>query len=488
MLHTVQRIPRLTVVVHKTIHVPGNYTKIQEAIDSANDGDTIAVSSGTYYENIVLDKEVNLLGANLLTTVIDGKQNGNVINIIASNVVIEGFTIKNGNTGIYLFSVGNCIVRRNNIVNNSKDGMEAVSSWSCTISENTASDNKDRGIAFLASRDCLIEYNTVERNEGYGLNLFDSRNSRVVGNAVQGAQKIGKKDWDAIGLYSCEDCIASENTANESHYYGVWLESSKNCLIDENSVNNNGYGIAVDSNSTGCIIKRNDVRNSRIFSLWLHSSSTNTLYHNNFVAAITNQVESTSSVNTMDNGAEGNYWNDYDGADHNNDGIGDTAYVIDADERDNYPLMARFASFSAYHPKGIQTVEMVSNSIISNFESNLEKSELKFNVSGENNTIGFCRIGIPKALLDGTFIVKIDGNASTTLKKLSNTNALNNYLYFTYTHSTHQVAITLETSQGLDILQLLPFILIAIIALTGVSALVLFTRRRKSSTQVQNKK
>ena len=40
----------------------GNYTKIQDAIDAAVDGDTIFVYNGTYNEYIEIDKSVNLTG------------------------------------------------------------------------------------------------------------------------------------------------------------------------------------------------------------------------------------------------------------------------------------------------------------------------------------------------------------------------------------------------------------------------------------------
>lgn len=34
-----------------------------------------------------------------------------------------------------------------------------------------------------------------------------------------------------------------------------------------------------------------------------------------------------------------NYWNDYSGTDSNGDGIGDTPYIIDENNQDNYPSM-----------------------------------------------------------------------------------------------------------------------------------------------------
>jgi len=48
-----------------TITVPDDYPKIQEAINAANQGDTIFVKAGTYNEDyVVLNKSVSLVGDN----------------------------------------------------------------------------------------------------------------------------------------------------------------------------------------------------------------------------------------------------------------------------------------------------------------------------------------------------------------------------------------------------------------------------------------
>ena len=46
----------------------------------------------------------------------------------------------------------------------------------------------------------------------------------------------------------------------------------------------------------------------------------------------------------------GNYWNDYTGSDANGDGIGETPYIIDKDNIDNYPLIERFENYFALAP------------------------------------------------------------------------------------------------------------------------------------------
>ena len=53
---------------------PGNYTKVQDAVDNASSGDTVFVydDSSPYKENISISKSLTIRGENKQTTIIDG--------------------------------------------------------------------------------------------------------------------------------------------------------------------------------------------------------------------------------------------------------------------------------------------------------------------------------------------------------------------------------------------------------------------------------
>ena len=73
----------------------GNYTKIQDAIDDASDGDTVFVYNGTYYENVIVHKAINLVGEDATTTIIDGMHIDDPLWLNTSSINVCGFTITN---------------------------------------------------------------------------------------------------------------------------------------------------------------------------------------------------------------------------------------------------------------------------------------------------------------------------------------------------------------------------------------------------------
>jgi len=131
------------------IIVPDHFSTIQQAINNASNGDTIFVRAGTYYENIIIDKPLSLVGENRDTTVIDGSHARNVVYIIASNVSVTEFTIRNSgnqsNAGVLLGQMWNYQCANVNISGNEISGNQygilLALSFNCTISGNIISSN-----------------------------------------------------------------------------------------------------------------------------------------------------------------------------------------------------------------------------------------------------------------------------------------------------------------------------------------------------------
>jgi len=102
---------------------------IQEGIDNASSGDTIYVYNGTYCENIIANKSINLVGENKEITIVDGNNGKFVFNITADHVNVSGFTIRNGSLGIKIFNTSDNIITDNIVKENSAYGI-SVYNWS----------------------------------------------------------------------------------------------------------------------------------------------------------------------------------------------------------------------------------------------------------------------------------------------------------------------------------------------------------------------
>ena len=187
-----------------TLHVGAGqmYSSIQEAIDAADEGNTIYVHSGTYSKNIIVDKTLTLTGESSGITTITGSGT-HTVKVTADDVSISGFTIKNVQGGsfscIFLSAIENCSIT-NNIIKYGGNGVYLVSSNINTIKDNTVEYNKVGGIYLSGSYDNTIQGNTLRHNNAYGVFLSTSNSNTIYlnhfsDNMAGNARDLGSNSW-----------------------------------------------------------------------------------------------------------------------------------------------------------------------------------------------------------------------------------------------------------------------------------------------------
>ncbi|MGF3573521.1 MAG: right-handed parallel beta-helix repeat-containing protein, partial [Candidatus Bathyarchaeia archaeon] len=325
--------PRISILLPVyNINTGLGYGTIQAAINAANYGDTILVKEGTYYEHIIVNKSITLIGENRDRTIIDGSSTGTVMNITAGNVNVTGFTIqKSGphpDCGIYVSSTFNNISY--NIIKNCPAyyigyAIELFNSSNNILSGNFITSNPMTAVYLYNSSNNIISENNITDNE-YGIGLS--------GRGLE---------FPESPLFPSSNNVISKNNITNNRETGLSLYRSPNNIICLNNIQNNAKGIDIsDYPSANNTIYGNNIANNTYAVNFITSG--NKLYHNNFINN-TQQASFATSENIWDDGypSGGNYWSDYSGVDANTDGIGDTPYVIataNVDIRDRYPLMA----------------------------------------------------------------------------------------------------------------------------------------------------
>lgn len=159
-----------------------DYVSIQSAVEEANPGDTISVQSGTFRENVVVDKTLILRGTDSGSgkPIVDGKGVGSAIIVSADRITLEGFVVKNSGFG--------------------KAGIE-VTSDNNRIRNNLVTENKWYGISLSDSDDNVITGNVISNNK-YGIWIpSGSDGNRITqnefaNNANDNAVDAGVNQWN----------------------------------------------------------------------------------------------------------------------------------------------------------------------------------------------------------------------------------------------------------------------------------------------------
>ena len=253
--------------VIKTINVPIDFSTITEAIEAANEGDTIVVAAGTYNETILISKNnISLQGSGKDTTFINGAGQNAITIDGCKGITITEFTVQNGNIGVY--AKRGAVIEISNIIiqDNSSVGIRIDENIRAGISNCSVLRNGDDGISILRNSTATfsgIISSSNNTNEGIDINLTSSSifyNATVTASNNTGQ---GITIHNSSSLISLASTIMSQyNTSDGIGVYGVStfvLDSNSNLLTEKN--NNRGISVARASSiyiGTTCTLTTKD--------------------------------------------------------------------------------------------------------------------------------------------------------------------------------------------------------------------------------------
>jgi len=322
-----------------TFQVPSPaYPTIQSAIDAASPGDTIYVAPGIYNENIFMSDfaaapdgvvhhikdNLTLIGANRASFL-----NG-VIAVSGRNLTIKGFTVNGTVTlgaawvypGLWTY---NCTFVGNTVLSAMHDAgvSDRIISNKLTQLYLDGADPRWRPSAYKVRVEKNVITGGVTISRGAYQNTINS-------NLIVGA---------SVGIL--------ENESARMYYYTGGNTISNNIIIK------NRIGICIDCSSEdygdpAYVFHKPDY----IFNNVIASNGVgmefcaadvlmvgNEVYHNEFVKNKIQVRAEDGIVNIWAINGRGNFWSDYRGRDMNRNGVGDTPYVINSDNKDDFPLM-----------------------------------------------------------------------------------------------------------------------------------------------------
>ncbi|AKB74500.1 Cell surface protein [Methanosarcina lacustris Z-7289] len=262
-----------------------DFTSIQEAVDSAKEGDTILVMPGKYVENVHIGKPLNIISGveapeEIVVEAADRRDH--VFHIRADNVNISGFTLQGAKyednllAGIYLDNVQKSTIQGNILLDNYY-GIYLKKSRENLLNRNVASNNKYGILLCVSSGENILSMNRISDNY-YGVDLENACNNNILtGNTVYSNRENGVM----VISSSCTDI--NNNNISLNPKTGLKLDNSRGNSISNNSVSESERGIFIvlsgDNRVTG-----NSVNSNNLCGLQLGGNAErNTIEENSFV-------------------------------------------------------------------------------------------------------------------------------------------------------------------------------------------------------------
>ena len=272
------------------ITVPKDYPTIQSAIDAASPGDTIKVLSGTYTEQIIITKDLKIIGSGAKSTVIKAPAvlnpspfqpvvgRANIVDIFdIAKVTMKGLTVAGpsgvvcpGLAGIRVTDESTLSLEYSSIKGCTREAMLVGLSPTipggpqvghATISNTEISEYRGVGIqaggpntTVKMSRSAVVAADAPEFDGQVGIVFSFGAKGTITQSKVSG------------NLCNHPDCGPDFLTQVQGAAI-LAIEPASGSTISNNQISNNDLGIAVAGNSGCCEVDRNLLKNNRFFGI-----------------------------------------------------------------------------------------------------------------------------------------------------------------------------------------------------------------------------
>jgi len=237
-----------SVVVAAVLNVPGEFSRIDDAVDAASAGDTIVVAPGTYTRRVRVRRVDNLTidGGGAAIMQVDSDDDAFRVRE-SDNVTINGFIINGGERGVRAKRSSGLTVT-NNEMNNVEEGVRLRECSGASVVGNTVNGtSRGRGIRIDRSDDVTVDGNAISGAAREGLRAKRANGLWITSGSFDGNR--GGVRLTRVGAGSSGSQLTGV-TANGNTRTGIRVKGDAGTSVSGNTANDNGrYGLRLEGSS-----------------------------------------------------------------------------------------------------------------------------------------------------------------------------------------------------------------------------------------------